>query len=443
MTNETRMDNRTILIIEDDEKNTKLIRAILERENYEVISTIEARSGIELARKHRPFLILMDIQLPGIDGLSATRIIKSDPKIGGIPIVGVSAHAMEEDIKKALQAGCSGYITKPIDVHSFLQTLKEAVMKESKESARKNAGLTGLPKKILVVDDNPLNVKLFSSRLEREGLEAIPAYNGREALAKIMVEPIDVILLDLMMPVMDGFEVLEKLKSSQSTKNIPVIVITAMTEAEERLNKLEAKADELLAKPVSTMELIIRVRSMLHLREIKDQLDERREKLMTVPAIGYCKSSRKESERRASILMVEDEDKDAKIIEQYLSDLSYELKRARNGQEAFALLEEEEVDVVLLDIMLPDISGFEICKRLKSSEATKDIHIIAVTNVNDLDEKERSLELGMDEYLVKPVSKQELRIRIKTGLNLRRYAMRVNSAKEEQSVTEEQVKSLV
>ena len=125
MTNEEQKDNRRILIIEDDEKNTKLIRAILERENYEVISTTDARSGIELIREIRPFLILMDIQLPGLDGLAATRQIKNDPSIGGIPIVGVSAHAMEEDIQKALRAGCCGYITKPIDFNNFMKVIKQ------------------------------------------------------------------------------------------------------------------------------------------------------------------------------------------------------------------------------------------------------------------------------------------------------------------------------
>ena len=437
------MDERTILIIEDDEKNTKLIRAILEREDYEVISATEARAGIDLARSRMPHLILMDIQLPGLDGLSATKIIKSDPVIGEIPIVGVSAHAMEEDIQKALEAGCCGYITKPIDVHTFLQKMKEAVMKKSYDSARENEKTTSSPKRVLVVDDNPLNVKLFSGRLEREGLETIPAYNGREALAKVLEERVDVVLLDLMMPVMDGFEVLEKLKSNRSTKNIPVVVITAMNEAEERLDKLEVKADELLAKPVSTLELVIRVRSMLHRREIKDQLDERRERLSKVEAIAYSEETEKDPTEGASILMVEDEDKDAKIIETYLSGFSYDLKRARNGREAFSLIEKGEVDVILLDIMLPDIDGFEICRRLKSSDETKNIQIIAVTNVNDLDEKERSLELGMDEYLIKPVSKQELRIRVKASLHRKLYAERIKSAAAEEAIDEEREKSLV
>ena len=425
------MDGKKILIIEDDEKNTKLMRVILEREGYRILSTTEARSGIDMAREHRPFLILMDIQLPGLDGLSATRMIKLDPVTRDIPVVGVSAHAMEEDIEKALKAGCNGYITKPIDVHSFMERISEAVMKKDQKCARPGDVSTARTKRILVVDDNPLNVKLFSSKLAREGYETVPAYDGREALARVLEEPTDIVLLDLMMPVMDGFEVLEKLKSNPKTKNIPVIVITALTEAEERLNKLEAKADELLAKPVSTIELLMRVKSMLHLREIKDQLDERKDQLTSVPALEYKKQESSGSEKEPFILIVEDEDKDAKLLATYLADTPYKLKRARNGKEAFTIIEKKKVDIILLDILLPDIDGFEICRRLKSSKETEDIQIIAVTNVTELEEREKSMEVGMDEYLIKPVNKQELRIRIKACLNRKAYAEQIQSSSEE------------
>ncbi len=425
------MDKKTILIIEDDEKNTKLMRVILEREGYRILSAIEARAGIDMAREHKPFMVLMDIQLPGLDGLSATRMIKLDSATKDIPVVGVSAHAMEEDIAKALKAGCDGYITKPIDVHSFMERISDAIMNKDQKRARSDEFAVANTKRILVVDDNPLNVKLFSSKLEREGYEAIPAYDGREALAKVLEKKTDIVLLDLMMPVMDGFEVLEKLKSNPQTKNIPVIIITALNEAEERLSQLEAKADELLAKPVSTAELLMRVKSMLHLREIKDRLDERKNQLSSVPALEYKKQESLDSDREPLILLVEDEDKDAKLIATYLSDTPYELKRARNGEDAFSMLEKEKADIILLDILLPDIDGFEICRRLKSSEETKGIQIIAVTNVSDLEDMERSMELGMDEYLIKPVNKQELRIRIKACLSRKQYIEQIESSSEE------------
>ena len=412
-------------------KNTKLMRVILEREGYRILNTTEARAGIDMAREHKPFLILMDIQLPGLDGISATRMIKLDPATKDISIVGVSAHAMEEVIEKAMKAGCDGYITKPIDVHSFMERISEAVMKKDQKSARPDNDSMTKTKRILIVDDNPLNVKLFSSKLANEGYEIVPAHDGREALARVLEEPADIVLLDLMMPVMDGFEVLEKLKSNPKTKNIPVIVITALTEAEERLDKLEAKADELLAKPVSTVELLMRVRSMLHLREIKDQLDEKKNQLSSVPALEYKEQESPDLEKEPFVLLVEDEDKDAKLVATYLADAPYKLKRARNGKEAVSIIEKKKVDIILLDILLPDTDGFEICRRLKSSEETENIQIIAVTNVTDLEEREKSMELGMDEYLIKPVNRQELRIRIKACLNRKAYAEQIQSSSEE------------
>ena len=304
-------------------------------------------------------------------------------------------------------------------------------MGKGKDSARTKGIAESKTKRILVVDDNPLNVKLFSSKLAREGYDTVPAYDGREAIAKVIESKIDVILLDLMMPVMDGFEVIEKLKSNQETKNIPVIVITAMSEAEERLNKLEAKADELLAKPVSTVELVMRVRSMAHLREIKDYLDTKKAELSAVPALEYSEDLRDDVDKEPNILMVEDEDKDAKIVATYMADLPYRLIRARDGDEALAIIEKEKIDVMLLDIMLPGIDGFEICRRVKASEETRDIKIIAVTNVTDLENREKSLAMGMDEYLVKPVNKQELRMRVKACLSRKFYLDEINSGSKE------------
>jgi two-component system cell cycle response regulator len=409
------MENRTVLVIEDDVKNTKLMRVLLEREHYRVISATEAKTGMQLAREHRPFVILMDIQLPGLDGISATRMIKEDPIIGGIPIVGVSSYAMEEDIEKAKEAGCNGYLTKPIDVHTFMDRIRQFVKNTETKEASASRARAYAEKRILIVDDNPLNVKLFASKLSREGCSTIAAYNGEEALKMVIEEYPDLILLDLMMPVMDGFEVLEKLKADPRTRDIHVIVITALNE-EERLNKIVDIADEILSKPVNTVELVTRVKSMLFLQELQVhlRLEDRSTHYAVVPK-GEERSAR-DTGHVPHVLLVEDEEKDAKLMQQYLSGALFKLSLARSGREAFSFLRRERVDLILLDILLPDMDGLEICQQLKLSKETKDIQIIAVTNIRDLDKKKKSFEVGIDEYLVKPVNKQELRIRIKTLL---------------------------
>lgn len=117
------MNSKTVLVVEDNEMNMKLVRTLLGIGKYRVLEAADAETGIALAKKHRPDLILMDIQLPAMDGLSATRLIKDDPDMAYIPIVALTSYAMQGDENKALAAGCAGYMSKPIDTRQFLKNL--------------------------------------------------------------------------------------------------------------------------------------------------------------------------------------------------------------------------------------------------------------------------------------------------------------------------------
>ena len=118
------MHNKTILIIEDNELNMKLVRSLLQLKNFELLEAQDAESGIELAKREKPDLILMDVQLPGMDGLSATQIIRKDPLLKNIPIIALTSYAMQGDEQKAKSAGCTDYITKPIDTRNFLNIVE-------------------------------------------------------------------------------------------------------------------------------------------------------------------------------------------------------------------------------------------------------------------------------------------------------------------------------
>ena len=117
------MGNKSILVIEDNELNMKLVKGLLEIGKYRMLEATDAEFGIQLIREQRPDLVLMDIQLPGMDGLSATEIIKEDPLIKDIPIVALTSYAMQGDEEKALASGCTGYIAKPINTRKFLKTI--------------------------------------------------------------------------------------------------------------------------------------------------------------------------------------------------------------------------------------------------------------------------------------------------------------------------------
>jgi CheY-like chemotaxis protein len=117
------MKDNTILVIEDDEMNMKLVRSVLQLEKYRILEAKSAEKGIQLAREHHPNLILMDIKLPGMNGLAATRVIKDDPDLNGIPVVALTSYGMDGDEEKAFDAGCAGYIAKPIDTKTFQETI--------------------------------------------------------------------------------------------------------------------------------------------------------------------------------------------------------------------------------------------------------------------------------------------------------------------------------
>jgi CheY-like chemotaxis protein len=119
------MTIKTILVVEDNELNMKLVKGLIKIGKYRMLEAIDGESGIQLAREQRPDLVLMDIQLPGMDGLSATKIIKEDPSLKDIPVVALTSYAMQGDEEKALEAGCSGYIAKPIDTRKFLETISQ------------------------------------------------------------------------------------------------------------------------------------------------------------------------------------------------------------------------------------------------------------------------------------------------------------------------------
>ena len=132
------MKIKTILVVEDNELNMKLVRGLIKIGKYRMLEAIDAESGIQLIREQRPDLVLMDIQLPGMDGLSASKIIKEDPSVKDIPIVALTSYAMQGDEEKALEAGCTGYIAKPIDTRKFLKTISQYLNddKSQRQSAR-------------------------------------------------------------------------------------------------------------------------------------------------------------------------------------------------------------------------------------------------------------------------------------------------------------------
>ena len=415
---------RTVLVIEDDPLNMKLMRGLLGLGGYRMLEADEAESGLQMAAEHRPDIILMDVNLPGLDGLSATRRLKADPDLAAIPVIALTGLAMEGDREKALEAGCMDHITKPINTRRFLDGLGALLApapERPKAAAPPRDAVRRHYSRILVVDDDPMNVKLLEGILKREGYESIKALGGEEALDKVRHERPDLILLDVMMPGVDGYEVTRRLKADSTTAAIPIIMITALNGTEDKVRGLACGADEFLTKPVNAAELLARTKSMLRLKQYQDQL-MLRTRSETAFGEGHGPLAPAPGKpRRQHVLLVEDNDKDLRLLSGQIEDRGYDLSVAHDGEAALQKILAGGVDLVLLDIFLPGMDGFEVCQRLKESAETRDIQVALITCLKDLEGKIKGMELGADDYLVKPVDGRELSVRVKALLAKKSY----------------------
>ncbi|BBO89371.1 response regulator [Desulfosarcina ovata] len=416
---------KTILVIEDNPLNLKLARDLIRIQGYDVFEAQNAETGIELATLHDPDLILMDIELPGISGLEATQRIRNDPELCEIPVIALSANAMEEDKAKALAAGCDDYITKPIDIRSFPETIHRYL---PKPEDRENPPETSRGHRILVVDDDHLNIKLLAAQLVSKGYLVSTANDGEAALTIVATDRPDLILLDIMMPGIDGYEVTERLKADAETRDIPIILVTALTGDDEKRRGLEAGADEFINKPLNYPELEARVSSLLRLKEYQDQIVSRKqsENLM-VKGLIKKEDAILEDPNLPTVLIVEDDLTNAKLLSRYLTMMPCHLEVVNTGEQAIQIAALKKIDIMLLDIILPTMDGFEVCKAIKTSEHTIPIQVVMITSLTDTQSKLKGIEAGTDDFLVKPINKDELHARLRSLLKKKAYIDRLRA----------------
>jgi two-component system cell cycle response regulator len=414
------MDGKTILVVEDNELNMKLIRALLQIGEFRVLEAPNAEIGLQFAREEKPDLILMDIQLPGMDGLTATCILKQDPSTQKIPVVALTSYAMEGDREKARAAGCDDYISKPLDTREFLNRVRKLVP-NGHESHLQPFREAAHRKRILIVDDEPMNIKLLEAQIPPDLYEISRAYSGVEGLQKIFQNPPDLVLLDIMMQGMDGYEVTRKLKTDPVSKDIPIILVTALGGIEDKIKGLIAGADEFLNRPVQRVELLARVRSLILFKELQEQYASRSQ----VEGLDKGGSEDRESGGASSnpqkVWVVEDNALDAKLIHRYLHEFPLELEFIRNGTDALARIQKDSIDLILLDILMPGLDGFEICGQLKKQDRTRNIQILVTSSLSDLQTKAKMFELGADDILIKPINGYELRVRVSNLLRKKTY----------------------
>ncbi len=274
--------------------------------------------------------------------------------------------------------------------------------------------------RILVVDDIPANVRLLAAKLSAEYFEVLTANDGPSALAVAAAKSPDLILLDVMMPGMDGYEVAQSLKADPKTRHIPVVMVTALSDANDRVRGLEAGADDFLSKPVNDIALFARVRSLTRLKVMMDELRLRH------MASGQIESSEDVVGSAADvqpgrILLLESKDILAAEVTGYLSEAGHIVERARTGEEADKLLDAAAPDLIIVNLRLAGEDGLRLCSQFRSKDITRHVPILLIINPDDLEELAKGMDLGVTDYLIRPFDRNELLARTRTQIRRRRY----------------------
>lgn len=274
--------------------------------------------------------------------------------------------------------------------------------------------------RILVVDDVAANVKLLEARLIAEYYDVVTARSGQEAIDICEEGKIDLVLLDIMMPGMDGFEVCQKLKNNPKTEHIPIVMVTALDQTIDRVKGLESGADDFLVKPVNDLQLLTRVRALTRLKALTDELRLRAATTNDIGLVELLQTGTSDRKDRMPILLVDDDAKSRELICNMLSD-EFVVDTAEEAQDALLRAVEGGYECILIATGAPGFDPLRLCAQLHALERTRLIPIILIASQGEERHVLRGLELAVNDYVMRPVVQLELIARLRTQIRRKSY----------------------
>jgi two-component system, cell cycle response regulator len=284
--------------------------------------------------------------------------------------------------------------------------------------------------RVLVVDDIAANVKLLEARLAAEYFDVLTAGSGKEALEICERERVDVVLLDVMMPGMDGFETCRRLKSNPKTHHIPVVLVTALDQVSDKVRGLQGGADDFLTKPVDEIALVTRVKNLARLKMLTDEMLMR---ALTGRQTGISEDAallKALSEEQARLLVVDDRGSSSARLQDWLSQM-HEPNVVVNPKTALALMNEREFDLLVVSLSLADADALRLCSQTRSLDRTRHLPIIVIVEPGDEARLLRALDMGVNDYIMRPIDRNELMARVRTQVKRKRYSDHLRSRLEE------------
>lgn len=281
--------------------------------------------------------------------------------------------------------------------------------------------------RVLVVDDSLPNRKLLEARLQDEYFEVLGAASGAEAITLAQRWSPDIILLDVLMPVMDGFEACRRLKAQPATAHIPVVMVTSLNDQTERVRGLDAGADDFLVKPVDQATLFARLRALLRVKQV---LDAWRLRAETVRDLGFePPSAPPEDFEGAKVLLLSDNAAEAAALSAALAADGMTLEQSQDEKAVWARLQDPKAhyDLVLTSLPMPEGDPLRLASRLRAEAETRDLPLMLIADDAQRDLVLRAFELGASDHVLRPINEEELRARVRNQVRRRRYQLRLRA----------------
>jgi CheY-like chemotaxis protein/HAMP domain-containing protein len=380
--------DKVILIVEDDVAFAKLLLDFVREREYKGIVAHQGNIGLSYARQYKPDAIILDMRLPVMNGTEVLKQLKSDPQLRHVPVNIISAYDMRKD---ALALGAFDFVQKPVSGDS----LQQAFGKIEDFINRKL-------KRLLIIEDNEHQNKAICELIGNGDVKCFSAYSGKEAINMLDKEKFDCIIVDLGLPDMVGFDLLQQIKSDSGLNKIPVVVYTAKDLAKEEINLLNKLANTVVLKTVHSFERLLD-ETTLFLHRVESKLPKEKQNMIR----KLHKSG--EVLRNKTVLVVDDDMRNIYSLTNALEEEGLICIVAENGKAAIAKLKDNpSINLVLMDIMMPEMDGFEATKEIRKLEKFVNLPIIALTAKAMKGDKEKCLAAGMSDYISKPVNVVQL-----------------------------------
>ncbi|MCF8033203.1 MAG: response regulator [Desulfarculaceae bacterium] len=378
---------RMILIVEDDPNFARILYSKCHAKGFKCLAAASGEAGLELAREYLPDAVILDLHLPGLDGWSVLEAMKEDTRTRHIP---VHIMSVEQASSESLRKGAVGHATKPVDS----QELEAAFDKLAQVAAQGT-------RRVLVVEDNEQLRRNTVSVIGGGDVEVDEADTAARAMEALREQNYDCIVLDLGLPDMDGRQLLEALQ--QEGMDIPpVIVYTARDMTREEETALRENTESIIIKGVRSQERLLDEVSLFLHRMVSKMPARKRQIIRNLHDSEAMLAGKK-------VMVVDDDMRTTFAVAALLSELGMEVIKANNGQKALQLLEDDPgVDLVLMDIMMPVMDGYQAMEKIRAQERLVDLPIIALTAKAMPVDREKCLQAGANDYLPKPVDRDKL-----------------------------------